>query len=414
MKNTAALLLLTSIATIQSLELHGFYDLRAGTRLHTNETQSRDILRELRAQLDFTEYKDDYTLTFRGDFVFDDIYEDQSEIRLNTGEGWFDLRELNFMLFPKDWMDVKVGRQILTWGTGDLLFLNDLFPKDWNSFFAGRDTEYLKAPSDAVKFSIFDDKVNADIVWTPSFDSDRYISGDRISYYNALTGNITGQNGVIQTDTPGGSLNEGELALRLYKNLNGREYAFYAYNGFWKSPGGWNPLTANATFPKLQVYGASVRGNLNGGIANMEFALYNSKDDNTGTNPNVPNDEIRFLLGYEKEAAKNLTASMQLYLEHMQDYSEYRKYSSQKDKNRVVTTLRLTKTTHQQNRILSLFTFYSPTDQDGYIRPSISWKNSDQLTLELGANIFFKDDSSSFFGQFYESSNVYAAMRYNF
>ena len=48
-------------------------------------------------------------------------------------------------------LDVKLGRQVLTWGTGDLLFLNDLFPKDWVSFFAGRDDEYLKAPSNTLR-----------------------------------------------------------------------------------------------------------------------------------------------------------------------------------------------------------------------------------------------------------------------
>ena len=34
--------------------------------------------------------------------------------------------------------DVKIGQQVLTWGTGDYVFLNDLFPKDYPSFFAGR------------------------------------------------------------------------------------------------------------------------------------------------------------------------------------------------------------------------------------------------------------------------------------
>ena len=35
--------------------------------------------------------------------------------------------------------DLKIGQQVLTWGTGDYVFLNDLFPKDYQSFFSGRD-----------------------------------------------------------------------------------------------------------------------------------------------------------------------------------------------------------------------------------------------------------------------------------
>ncbi len=62
---------------------------------------------------------------------------------------------------------ITLGRQILTWGTGDLVFINDLFPKDWVSFFIGRDVEYLKAPSDALKVSAFSSWANLDLVYTP-------------------------------------------------------------------------------------------------------------------------------------------------------------------------------------------------------------------------------------------------------
>src|SRR5512138_188165 len=34
--------------------------------------------------------------------------------------------------------NLRAGRQIITWGVGDLLFANDIFPKDWVAFFTGR------------------------------------------------------------------------------------------------------------------------------------------------------------------------------------------------------------------------------------------------------------------------------------
>ena len=34
---------------------------------------------------------------------------------------------------------------------------NILFPKDWQSFFSGRDDEYLKAPSDSLRFTYYFD-----------------------------------------------------------------------------------------------------------------------------------------------------------------------------------------------------------------------------------------------------------------
>lgn len=90
-------------------------------------------------------------------------------------------------------MDVKLGRQVLTWGTGDLLFINDLFPKDWESFFIGRDTEYLKAPSDAFTASLFFAPLNVDLIYVPIFNNSTYINGSRLSYWNPLLERIAGR-----------------------------------------------------------------------------------------------------------------------------------------------------------------------------------------------------------------------------
>jgi len=60
-----------------------------------------------------------------------------------------DLREGYLDFSHKAW-DVRVGRQILTWGVGDLVFINDVFPKDYAAFFSGCPLEYLKLGVEAV------------------------------------------------------------------------------------------------------------------------------------------------------------------------------------------------------------------------------------------------------------------------
>lgn len=54
------------------------------------------------------------------------------------------------------------------------------------------------------------------------------------------------------------------------------------------------------------------------------------------------------------------------------------------------------------------------TDADGYIRPAVSYKLDDHWTASLGANLFFGRDAHSFFGQFRDNTNAYAAIRYGF
>jgi hypothetical protein len=389
------------------LEVHGFYEMQAGYRVRKNKYEKDMSVMENRFQFDIDGYADWAEFKFKGDFVGDLVLE----------EGDFDFREGFIFVRPLDDVDLKVGRQILTWGTGDLLFINDLFPKDWQSFFIGRDVEYLKAPSDAAKVSFFDELANLDIVLTPKFDPDRYIKGERISYWNSLLGREAGDDAVIHTDKPDEWFDDYELSARLYKNIDNYELAFYGYRGYWKSPGGFNSTFTQAVFPRLNVYGGSVRGNVSKGIGNVEFGYYDSVDDSSGKNGLISNSELRFLVGYVQEIAKDFTAGVQYYLEHMLDYGDYKNSEPvglDKDRNRHLITLRLTKLLMNQNLTLSMFTYYSPSDDDAYLRGNTNYKVSDNLSVELGGNVFFGHDNDTFFGQFENNSNVYTAVRYSF
>ncbi len=165
-------------------ELRGFIDGRAGVRTQNDPNEDDRSLTEVRLQLDSLTYLDQLTFQARADLVYDELADDTERIDLQTGEGFIDLRELNILFTPVVWSDVKAGRQILTWGCGDLLFINDLFPKDWNSFLLGRDEEYLKAPSDAIFASFFPSLGTIDVAYTPRLNTDRFVDGSRISYWN--------------------------------------------------------------------------------------------------------------------------------------------------------------------------------------------------------------------------------------
>jgi len=393
--------------------LHGFVETRVGTRVRSNRYISETAsIGETRLQLEASK-----------DFELGDL---MPEVRIKTDfyydavkkHALADLREANVVFAPFDFLDVKLGRQVLTWGTGDLLFINDLFPKDWVSFLIGRDDEYLKAPSDAVKLSFFTDAANLDLVYTPRFRSDDYVTGSRLSYWSDALGNLAGQDARVHDSEPHRWLRDDEIALRLYKNIGGYEVALYGYRGFWRTPAGMNPATGKATFPRLAVYGASARGTVGKGIGNIEVGYYDSLDDRSGTNPFVRNSEARFLAGYEQEIGRDFTAGFQYYLEWMMDYGSYRRTLPPgvrpRDEFRHVLTTRLTKLLMNQNLRLSLFVFYSPSDADAYLRPKAHYKIDDHWAVEAGANFFLGARDHTFFGMFEENSNVYAALRFSF
>jgi len=353
----------------------------------------------------------------RADLLYDPVF-DHHSLNLETGQGWLDLREARISMTPVDFADLKVGRQILTWGTGDLIFINDMFPKDWQSFFIGRDQEYLKAPSDSAVVSVFTETVNFDLVYTPRFDSDRYIDGSRISYFNPSLGRIAGRDAIVEVDKRDTWFKDDEVALRLFRNLRGYELALYGYRGYWKSPAGMDPANGKSTFPPLSVYGSSVRGPAGPGIANLEFGYYNSRSDEGGDDPLIRNSELRFLAGYEQELATDLTAGLQYYLEYMLQYNAYRDTlppgQHPRDEARHLLTLRLTQLLMRQNLKLSFFGYYSPSDEDFYLRPNVSYKIDDHWTAEIGGNVFWGEHDWTFFGQFRDNTNVYAGVRWGY
>ena len=123
-------------------------------------------------------------------------------------------------------------------------------------------------------------------------------------------------------------------------------------------------------------------------------------------------------MGYEQKLAPDFTVGLQYYLEHMLDHDAHERSlppgMTAADLNRHVTTLRLTKLLMNQNLKLSLFTFYSPSDSDAYLRPVADYKVNDNWSAVVGGNLFLGSSERTFFGQFEDNTNVYAGVRYSF
>lgn len=401
----------------ESWQLNGFGEVRMGDWLNDEPFLEKQSLAEMRLNVDADLTFNEVTFNVSADLLYDDLVDDH-DAKLETGQGWLDLRAANIVFSPNAAMDVKVGRQTLTWGTGDLIFINDLFPKDWNSFLIGRDDTYLKAPSDALKVSLFSEAMNVDLVYSPRFDADRYIKGERVSYYNANLERIAGTDAITTAEKPDDWFDDDEFALRLYRNLGAAEFALYGYHGFWKSPAGVNPVSGDAIFPRLNVYGTSLRGPVLGGIANIEWGYYDSKDDADGEDAWVNNGEQRLLLGYERELISNLILGLQFYTTRMLDYSAYRQSLpasiplAREQRHEVAT--RLTWLALSQKLRASLFVRYSTSDKDYYLRPNVRYSVDDHWSYEFGANIFDGKKAHTFFGQFEHNDNIYFSLRYGF
>lgn len=389
---------------------HGFVEGAFGHRLQTDAATGDELpLGEARLRLEADYKGQDFSFEFKADGIADGVLD---ELDLHVREA-----VINFGL--GDRTDVRAGRQILTWGTGDLLYLNDLFPKDWVSFLAGRDDEYLKAPSDALRVSWFGDAFNVDVAVTPRFEPDRFLTGERLSFFDPARARIVAAPPRLSPREPEHDIDNVEIAARVYGMTGSQEWAVYGYRGFFPQPTAFDPQLGEFTFARLNSLGASLRGPLGGGLYNVETAWYDSSVDRNGNDPNVPNSELRLLTGYKTELVTNLTLGTQYYLEWLQDHDALERNwpfdpALAPDEFRHVLTARLTWQLMRDNLIVSLMNFYSPSDDDYFIRPTVQYRFNDQLKLDAGMNLFGGDEPSTFYGQFEDNSSAFARLRFSF
>lgn len=319
--------------------------------------------------------------------------------------------------YSRAWLELRLGRQIVTWGVGDLTFINDVFPKDWNAFFSGRPLEYLKVGVDGAKLSVTTSGLNAELLVIPFFQPDDLPNPRRFSFFDPFP---DVRNRLLQE--PASTAANAEFALRLYRRIADSDASVYAYRGYWRQPSFRpdqfpQPTSLDGLYPRLAVYGASAQKNIGAGLLSVEGGFYDSQDDRQGADPAIPNSQLRLLAGYERQLASEVTLGTQFYTEILKDYAAYKSALPSgfpvQDRVRHLLTLRLTKFLKYHTWKLSVFSFYSPSDQDALIIPEVWRAFTDRLSLTVGAKIFQGRQPTTFLGQFRSNDNVYAAIRFD-
>lgn len=401
-----------SPAIASGIDLHGFAQVNYAART-TGAKLSSDsgdfLLGDERLQLSLTGSAPSGTGSF---FAKTDFFHDAVD-----GTGDIEIREA-YLDLSGERLEARLGRQIVTWGVGDLLFINDVFPKDWAAFFSGRPLEYLKSGSDALKFNLYRSDLAMELIAIPFFEPDRLPGVDRFFLFDPFSG-VTQRT----TSEPRGDVENVELAAKLSRPVGALDASLYAYRGFYRSPAAvpdsmTSPAAVTLRFPRLNVYGASIQGSGFGGVVALEGGYYDSREDLAGRDPLVPNSQARYLLGYQRQLGKDFSGGVQYYGEYMLRHKRYLAALPagfpKQDELRQLITLRLTRMLKYQTWRLSMFAYWSPTDEDFYAIPEVRYSVSDGVWLALGANVFGGASRSTFFGQFDLNDNLYMSARYEF
>jgi len=399
----SAVLLLAPLVARAEVTLSGF--LQQNTAFNTvaaNPDGRHYKWLEERAQVKLDASSGAWRLLAKGDLAYDHLgRKDQSELR----EGYVDYAAGNW--------DLRAGRQVITWGLGDLVFVNDVFPKDHEALFAGRPLEYLKRGVDAVKLGVYPAFASFELVLAPGFSESRIPDARRFHLYDPMPMVAS-----RETLKPG----QGDAGLRIYRDIAGWDAALYFYRGFQRTPSMrpdsmLAPTKITYFYPQLSTYGASASGRVGEGVLSLEAALYDSRQDRAGNDFAVPNSQTRLLAGYQIQPLEDTSLGFQYYAETMHDYAAYLAalpagFPLDKRWSHTVTA-RLTQFFLHQTLRLSMYAAYNATNGDRYLNPELRYSFTDRVWGAVGANVFGGKPEGQF-GQLSRDDNLYLQLRYEF
>lgn len=414
--------------TDDSIKFSGFIDFEQGANI-TNQgpTQSKEderdyVLANRRLRLKTNKSYGKSSMYFTLDFNHDEI--------LNSSN--VDIREARFVFSPIENTDVSIGRQVSTWGVGDLIFINDLFPKNWVAHFQGREMDMLKDPTDSLRLTYYGSSWSFDVVGTPKFTPDTTPNGCRFAVFSpnskqvSMNENCDGHSLYAKDQS---KLENGELAASIKKKFGSQEFAVYAYKGFYKSPKGIN-IVSNGNdnmlvpfYPELSVYGASHEGQIGPGIFTAEYGYYLSRQDKDGENFLIENSMMKYLVGYRVEFNSHIYAGIQWYQEKMLDYDKYEEsylafnpqgYAYRLKEHRNTYTARVGFKFMQDTLMLNFFSYIRPEDKDAFHKFEISKRIENHIDVAMGVNTFEGDENYTDreFGMLQDQDNAFVRFKY--
>ncbi len=304
-------------------------------------------------------------------------------------------------------LSLRLGRQILTWGVSDYLYVNDVFPKNHDSFLTGGGFDRMKDPVDAGRISWRVADLDVETVVARA-------KGDRAPDPQRFAAMLPTRQAMEAVGTGNGN----DVAVKVSGHHSGWDLAGYAASFDARESRFFiDGETLQFDRPRILHAGASVTGNAWGGLVWLEGAgRHADRQRRAVVSRHSIDDAIKLIAGYSRELGTDLTASAQLQVEAMTSRDRYLSSLAPgvRPVERVSATLHARLQGRWNNQTLSGGAqVFVGREGDTHFNPFMSWSPADGWTVEGGANLFSgKPDTR--YGAFKDDANVYVLGRFSF
>ena len=315
------------------------------------------------------------------------------------------LREMYIDFFTKK-IDIRIGKQQIIWGQADGVFITDIItPKDLSEFLL-RDFNEIRIGINAVKANYYlNDENRLELVWIPQFTSTTP-PGPQSIWYITLPFPVS----------PTFHFEEKNVPLSLE---NGEFFARYSLNNSWidlQLMGGYTwdddpvqhinytkdsitlEITKIDVTPKhhrMTLFGGSFSTDLGGFIIRGESAYYIDKyfKNPYAVESVVEKDYLNYVFGVDKTIG-DWRLSTQFIQKRILDYDEGIFFNEVEN----LVTLLVSKSMFREKLRLEWFTYFGINHKDAFSRLRVFYMPYDQVSIELGTNLFFDEDEDYILG----------------
>lgn len=410
------LLLLCSVSKIYTQNLN--FDLHGSIRQWTGafiQSPAEIGLSETRVKLELTS-----TTSSSSAFRATSYYIDDGLARSGTLE----LKEAYFDYYS-DVVDVRFGKQMITWGKADELNPTDvLCPQNLTNLLEDKSIRkigllFLKTDWNIEEFTLT-------AIWKPEFDFIHLPPMDsRWAFFT-----IPGVTSLPPPSFPNSELKNTEWAFKLSRTIERFDLSISWFDGWdniFTSELTFNPIIQHLQLDKLVFNRTKMLGgdfaSVFGPVGFWGEGAYFITEDHDGINPNIKNPYFQYVLGTDYDFGDALKVNLQYFQEFITMVDNDAEQTAEET---IMSKLGLGMPIQQalscriekkfglgEVHKVELMTIFDSKHRGFMLTPKFTYSLEDAFNIEVGG-AFYGGESASLFGRFKDNHIVYGKGTYSF